>query len=41
MIPFYRFIQSDFTLDDTLLNSNIRNEFLLACSTIQSDKDHL
>nr|DAE27504.1 MAG TPA: hypothetical protein [virus sp. ct1Uu26] len=41
MIPFYRLIQSSFGFDNSLINSNIWNEFFLACSTIQSNKDHL
>nr|DAP28919.1 MAG TPA: hypothetical protein [Caudoviricetes sp.]DAU54218.1 MAG TPA: hypothetical protein [Bacteriophage sp.] len=41
MIPFYRFIESDFGLDDTLINSDVRDQFLLACSSVESHKDHL
>ena len=41
VIPLDWLIESDFALDNTLINSNIWNEFLLACSTIQSDKYHL
>nr|DAI03233.1 MAG TPA: hypothetical protein [Caudoviricetes sp.] len=41
MIPLYRFIQSSFGLDNSLINCDVRNKFLLACSSVESDKDHL
>nr|DAS13404.1 MAG TPA: hypothetical protein [Caudoviricetes sp.] len=41
MIPLDWFIKTNFGLDDTLIYSEIRNEFLLRSSTIQSNKDHL
>nr|DAW75881.1 MAG TPA: hypothetical protein [Crassvirales sp.] len=41
VIPFYRFIESDFALNNSLIHGNIRDKFLLRSSTIQSNENHL
>ena len=40
MIPLDWFIQSRFGLDDALINSNVRDKFLLACSSVHRNEDH-
>ena len=40
MIPLDWFIESDFWFDNSLINSDVRDKFLLARSSVESDEDH-
>ena len=41
VIPLDWLIQSNFGLDNSLINCDVRDKFLLACSSVESDKYHL